>query len=277
MQRNPVREAKRMSEVNDKKVSNDETKTATAKKTGLERKCRFWDRLTLIVFAIQVLATAIMMKFLPDSIIMHYDSDGLADRYGSKSELYGLLLITGFVLMMFKAIEKQSRENASAAADEPKKSSAFSSLYALTIGGFATVTLLAGATLSLAIEALRHPVGTAETEFLDIFVMCSNLMIGLIIALLGNVMPKSRKNDVFGVRTSWSMYNDDTWIRTNRACGKICVITGVLSMIFSLFVNYKAASVIVLSLVMLMTIASIVISYRIYKDVCGKEEQGSSD
>lgn len=266
-----------MSEINVNKANNDETKAVTTKKTKLERKCRFWDRLTLIVFVIQILATAIMMKFLPESIVMHYGSDGLADRYGSKSELYGLLLITGFVLMMIKAIEKQSREKVSAAVDEQQKSSALSYLYALTIGGFATITLLAGATLSLAIEALRHPAETTGTEFLDIFVMFSNLLIGLIIALLGNVMPKSRKNDVFGVRTGWSMYNDDTWVRTNRACGKICVIIGVLSMIVALFVNHKAATVIVLSLVILMTIASIVISYRIYKDVRDKEEHGSSD
>lgn len=39
----------------------------------------------------------------------------------------------------------------------------------------------------------------------------SCILCGIMLIVLGNYMTKSKKNAVIGLRTSWSIFNDNTW------------------------------------------------------------------
>lgn len=54
--------------------------------------------------------------------------------------------------------------------------------------------------------------------------------IGLMLAGMGNVLPKLRSNYFFGIRTPWTLSDEQIWARTHRFGGLVFVASGVLLM-----------------------------------------------
>ena len=50
--------------------------------------------------------------------------------------------------------------------------------------------------------------------------------IGLACILIGNVLPRARRNWLFGVRTPWTLSSDRVWERTHRVAGYLFVALG---------------------------------------------------
>ncbi|HEY0839683.1 MAG TPA: SdpI family protein [Vulgatibacter sp.] len=51
---------------------------------------------------------------------------------------------------------------------------------------------------------------------------------GLLFVVMGNFMGKVTKNFFVGVRTPWTLANDEVWLRTNRLAGKLFVLAGIV-------------------------------------------------
>lgn len=62
-----------------------------------------------------------------------------------------------------------------------------------------------------------------------------NILLGLFLIIIGNFLPKTRKNSTVGIRTTWSMKNDETWSHSNRFAGKALVISGFIIVLTSAF------------------------------------------
>ena len=54
--------------------------------------------------------------------------------------------------------------------------------------------------------------------------------VGVLLVLMGNVLPKSRPGFFVGIRTPWSITDTDNWIATNRLGGKMFIGAGALMM-----------------------------------------------
>jgi uncharacterized membrane protein len=52
--------------------------------------------------------------------------------------------------------------------------------------------------------------------------------VGLLLVLVGNVLPRLRPNWFMGIRTPWTLSSDDVWRRTHRLGGVCLVATGAL-------------------------------------------------
>ena len=50
---------------------------------------------------------------------------------------------------------------------------------------------------------------------------------GVLFVILGNVMTKFRRNYFAGIRTPWTLSNDEVWYRTHRLGGKLFVLSGL--------------------------------------------------
>ncbi|WP_288820726.1 SdpI family protein [uncultured Allobaculum sp.] len=59
-------------------------------------------------------------------------------------------------------------------------------------------------------------------------------LIGLLLVILGNLMPKARQNSYFGFRTQSTLSSKSVWQKTNRAAGYALTLLGVLT-IFAAF------------------------------------------
>ena len=60
------------------------------------------------------------------------------------------------------------------------------------------------------------------------------VLIGLLFIFIGNLLPKAPRNFFVGIRTPWTISNEDIWRKTHRLGGVIFVISGLI-MIFKGF------------------------------------------
>jgi uncharacterized membrane protein len=52
--------------------------------------------------------------------------------------------------------------------------------------------------------------------------------IGLMVAAIGNMFGKLRRNLYVGIRTPWTIMNDEVWERTHRLGGRIWFVLGLV-------------------------------------------------
>ena len=53
------------------------------------------------------------------------------------------------------------------------------------------------------------------------------LLVGLLFVVIGNTLPKSRPGFFVGIRTPWTITDEDNWVATHRLGGKLFMLAGV--------------------------------------------------
>ena len=139
---------------------------------------------------------------------MHWDASGEVDRYGGKAEtLLAMPLLAVFVVVVLALSRRYGR------LQGPSSARAFDAVW------FAALLLLLGLHAFLVWNGARG--GEAEPIFV-LYGACALLVV------VGNVLGKTRRNAVIGVRTPWSLSSEDAWIASNRAAGWGMAATGLL-------------------------------------------------
>ena len=64
-------------------------------------------------------------------------------------------------------------------------------------------------------------------------VMLLFLPLGILFAVMGNYMPKFRRNSTMGIKTTWALADDENWNATHRFGGKIWMAGGLLVCVLS--------------------------------------------
>jgi uncharacterized membrane protein len=57
------------------------------------------------------------------------------------------------------------------------------------------------------------------------------ILIGLMFIFLGNLMPKTPRNFFIGIKTPWTLANEEVWQRTHRLGGWLFAISGVIMIV----------------------------------------------
>ena len=102
------------------------------------------------------------------------------------------------------------------------------------------------------------------------------ILMGAMFIIMGNYMPKAKRNRTFGIKLRWTMANDDNWVATHRLAGKMFVIAGIVSFALA----FLPATAMIISLVVilaLVVIVPIVYSYRFYKRQLERGEATKED
>lgn len=181
-------------------------------------------KLSGILFATALIPTAavlIALQLLPDKIPAHYDINMNIDRWGSKYEtlLFPAVTLVMAVFMYIMARFAAKQENG--AVNEK----------VLMICGISINLLFSAMTvwsLALAFKAVsdREINGTLSVKIIFIFA-------GIVIAVIGNFMPKCKLNSLVGLRTRWSMANEDVWFKCQRFGGVLLVVCGIMMSLIS--------------------------------------------
>ena len=87
---------------------------------------------------------------------------------------------------------------------------------------------------------------------------------GLLFALTGNYLPKTRMNSTMGIKVPWAYSSEANWNATHRFAGKVWVIGGVLVALCGLLPHVWAISAMIVFMVVLCVLP-IVYSYRFYR------------
>lgn len=214
-----------------------------------------------------MIITAAVIDDVPDKIPMHYDFQGNVDRYGSKYELFiypCLMLVMALMwTFMLKYFSKKINLD-----DEKAAAESITNLRVIYITSVTIMLMQLGfqlASISSAVKSAENPVSVMPDKFASwIFVL-----LGIAMMITGNLMPKSKRNAVFGLRTMWSVKNDKIWAESNRFAGISFFVCGLFMTVTSLMLDGMIvvyASMICLLAVMFTSVIYSYIMYNKYKD-----------
>ena len=217
-----------------------------------------------VITLLPAVITAVVLRFMPDSVPMHYDINGNIDRWGSKYENFIFpLMIVVFTLFWLCLISyynrKQKRAENEKYAQEATDNAGF--LYYTAVG----MALMFGIMQCVMLYSAYAKPGSAAKTFSIDTMMVINVLMGLFIVALGVMLPKTNINSIFGVRTVWSTDNEEVWAMSNRAGAVIFVIAGLLTVAESLIFGGFLSTVIMLVIIIAAGVASVVYSYIAYK------------
>lgn len=94
-------------------------------------------------------------------------------------------------------------------------------------------------------------------------------LVGLMLIVMGNYLPKCKQNSTIGIRVKWTLENEENWNVTHRFCGKVWVVGGLLIMVCSFLPEIISIKVL-LVLVIVLSILPIGYSFYYHKIKQGK-------
>ncbi|EJP25398.1 PF07853 family protein [Peptostreptococcaceae bacterium AS15] len=212
-------------------------------------------KLYLILYSLTflfILGTALFLLFMPDTVPLHYNFAGEADRMGSKYEFLLMPIIALPVISAFILIAKR----------ESKKNGKNSEKYLLLISIY-TIVLFACLGFFFQYKALNY--ASSEPVSIDAFKFIS-ICIGIFHVVSGNIMPKLRRNSLIGIRTKWSMENDVVWQKTQRFMGISSVALGLILIVASIFLSGIWNLLLMLILTAIWIVLCLNISYKYYNE-----------
>ena len=97
------------------------------------------------------------------------------------------------------------------------------------------------------------------------------LGMGLLFALMGNYLPKTRMNGTMGIKVTWAYTSDDNWNATHRFAGKLWFFGGIVMMFLAFLPEGWAVTALFL-IVFTISVLPMVYSWRYWK---GQIAQGA--
>ena len=201
---------------------------------------------------LSVAAVGIFLTLAPDTIPVHYNAAGEIDRWGSK---YEFLLLPFFTVVMGVFMSLVARREGKQGRGENE---------AVVAGvGICVLVMFNALWLFFFWKSLA---GTDLRGNEDLSVKVIFLLLAGSFLPLGNIMPKARRNSLFGLRTKWSMADDVCWQKSQRLGGFLLVGTGMAGIVLISLLPAAWASGAVMALILSMMVAATVGTYVIWKN-----------
>jgi uncharacterized membrane protein len=182
---------------------------------------------------------------LPDKIPMHWNISGQVDRFGPKKDIFlspSIITIIYFAMVYLPLID-------------PKRTNYGKFAGAYRVIRVVLVIILSAVYFASAYSALGYRIDMSRM---------GSLIIPFMLIGFGSAMGKLRHNYFVGIRTPWTLADEEVWNKTHQLGGKLWLIAGIIGLFASFFSGTWVA---VLMFVLLITavIVPIVYSYIVFK------------
>lgn len=171
--------------------------------------------LTSAIILLQMLVGVLLWDRLPDPMATHFNFNNEPDGFTSKPfAVFGMpLLLLGlhYVCLMLSCMPNIQMQNTSSKVK--------------------TLMLLIVPASSLLVTVLCYGYALGTPFSIDRIVW---VFVGVIFALVGNYLPKVRRNTTVGIRLPWTLADDEVWNRTHRFAAPVWVVCGLLMIVCGL-------------------------------------------
>lgn len=220
-------------------------------------KTKYGYTLLIVLIALSLVVSGVVFALMPDTVPVHYNFAGEIDRFGSRFEYLLFPVIAGVVGAIFGLTARNCGKKGTKESALTEKILFWSAIF--------EVLLFSGMGLYFMWKAATYtPEDTGPTVSPD-FMRFIGMGVGLLLVLLGNVMPKARRNALFGLRTKWSMADDEVWRKSQRFGGFSAVALGFLLIVTGIFMDSIPHLFLCMAVGSVWAGASIWMSYRFYK------------
>jgi uncharacterized membrane protein len=202
---------------------------------------RKWYPVILVVCAVGI--SLVAYGRLPARVPVHWDIHGQVNRYGSRLEAAFLtpLIMLGLTVLipLLPKIDPRGRNYEK-----------FLPTYYLVLD--AVITLMFVSHLAVLGNLLGMHISVARVIPAGV---------GLLLIVLGNVLPRVRPNWMIGIRTPWTLSSDRVWERTHRVGGYLLIGAGLVLLGATALPVGPAAFGITIGAVLAAGLGSVVYSY----------------
>lgn len=224
-----------------------------------------------VITFIPLILTCVVLQFMPDRVPMHYGISGEIDRWGSK---YENLILPAFVVCMtifFMCLISLFKKKACKAESDKQRAEELSNAKVLEI--IALVNAIGEGILHCVLLYKAYVRSDAGAAYPDIDILrATGPIFGAMMIVLGNFLPKCKRNSIVGFRATWTMYNDVTWSKSNRFAGPAMMIAGVCTIVTSAFVGEMIPIVMMLVFLSIAIAVSLGYAHKVYLEEKGKAE-----
>ncbi len=205
---------------------------------------------TMLYWLFVLVMTVFVFLKSPDKIPSQYDIHGNVSSYGTKYVLFIIPLITLITFIVKDAVSRL----------DPRQENFKTHMRTYNILIYIIIAFLCS--IQLIILKVVYT-STLHLEFISI-------LISIILIVTGNWLPKLKSNYFIGIKTPWTLSSEESWYKTHRFAGKVCVLVGVISIIFTVVcflidIASYVSLVFTVSLLLLSMLYITVYSYKEYK------------
>ena len=194
-----------------------------------------------IVTLLPIVAGLILWNQLPEQMPTHWNASGEIDGWSSKPfAVFGLplIMVAAQWLCMLGTSADPKKEN------HPAK--------------VLHLVLWIIPVLSVALNTMTYMAALGKEVRIEVIMP---ILIGLILAIVGNYMPKCKQNYTIGIKIPWTLNSQENWNRTHRFAGWLWTFCGIALMLTGIIGGFW----IFLFVVLLMVFAPILYSYLLFR------------
>lgn len=201
---------------------------------------------TLGIALLPILYLGSIWNSLPELVPIHWNLEGEIDNWGSKYTLIGLVflmpILTYIIMLVVPNIDPKKRIEAMGGKYDQFK--------------FILVAFMSVLSIFIVYISKNQKLSSPGIIF---------VLVGILYIFLGNYFKVLKQNYFIGIKTPWTLENEEVWKLTHLLAGKMWVIGGLAVVILSLIVPEDINFYIFLSITAVISIVPIVYSYLIYK------------
>jgi len=184
------------------------------------KKIKFYDIISTLIIFLVATSAYYFNGLLPETVITHWGMNGQADGWGSKNILVVFIpfLIIGLYIL-FRFLPRM----------DPKKVNyiKFDSAYhafKFLIVAFMAIIYFISVYINLGYDLPMSDIMT--------------WLVGILFIIIGFLIKNVKQNWFMGIRTPWTLSNEEVWRKTHLMAQKVFIVGGVVF----LFIPYVSAS-----------------------------------
>jgi uncharacterized membrane protein len=208
-------------------------------------KPTFREFLLLVISLSPAVGALILYNRLPDTMAMHFDMHNEVNGTMSKISAIIMMAVIAFIPLIMPLFKKFDSQN----ANNPKSSIAFDAIR------FCLAIVLAIAGWSIIIHNLGLAMDVRKLVLIALAVF---------FIITGNYLPVIKPNFMMGIRTPWTLNNEDNWRKTHRMGGPIMMIGGIV-LLTAAFLPIELSIGVVIGVISIIALLPIGYSFLIYK------------
>ena len=197
--------------------------------------------ITSLMLLLPIVAGLLLWNQLPDQMPTHWNAAGEVDSWSSKPfavfGLPALMLVIHWVCVL-------------GTQADPKKDNHSTKILHLV--------LWICPVLSIFLHAVTYAAALGKEVRME---MIMPILIGLMLTVVGNYLPKCKQNYTIGIKLPWTLSSEENWNKAHRFAGRLWTVCGLAIILTGFFGGFW----VFLPIVLLMVLAPCVYSYCLYR------------
>jgi len=197
--------------------------------------------MTSVIILLPIGAGLILWNQLPEQMPIHWNAAGEIDGWSGKAfAVFGLPLI--MLALQWLCLL--------GTAADPKKANHSDKILQLVIWIIPI--------LSIVLHTLTYAAALGHSVRME---MILPVIVGLILTIVGNYLPKCKQNYTIGIKIPWTLNNEENWNRTHRFAGWLWTVCGLVLMLS----GFVGGAWLFLPAFLLMVLAPFIYSYLLHR------------